>query len=298
MLSVSMWSKFRSFKKLRQSLILSLGMLTPYGAFACPDIAGIPDFNCDQSLQIAVIGDSLVFGVGDASHHNRGGYVLRTQNKLKQVIFQNLGVAGLRTAELEKLLVDTFDKNKKKSWKLVLQSADIIILDLGRNDRWLFGTPNNTFKALKSISDRIRKNVKKLTGIEPMVVIATNMLPNRGSQGPWVKELDNLINNYNAKVKIPSLRFDLVSKRLLSSDQIHPTSKGYDALSKTLLSYLRSPLPKRMKALRPDADHDGIADIIEKVKFKTNSTLADTDGDGKSDYQEIFELFTDPLVAD
>jgi lysophospholipase L1-like esterase len=41
------------------------------------------------------------------------------------------------------------------------------------------------------------------------------------------------------------LRFDIVSKRLLSADQLHPTSIGYDELAKTFIAYVKKVLAKR-----------------------------------------------------
>jgi hypothetical protein len=46
-----------------------------------------------------------------------------------------------------------------------------------------------------------------------------------------------------------------------------------------------------------DSDRDGISDADE-AGYGTSPTDPDTDGDGYTDYEEIFELFSDPLVAD
>jgi len=46
-----------------------------------------------------------------------------------------------------------------------------------------------------------------------------------------------------------------------------------------------------------DGDRDGATDAQE-VAAGTNPLTADTDGDGFSDYEEIFHLFSNPLVAD
>jgi len=131
-----------------------------------------------------------------------------------------------------------------------------------------------------------------------MVVIATIMLPNRGSQAPWVKEFNGIIIRNNKRTDPTDLRFDLVSKRLLSADQLHPTSQGYEALAKTFVNYLLKKLPGKMRALRPDTDNDGLPDIIETAKYNTLPDVADTDNDGKSDGDEVFVFRTDPLVAD
>lgn len=51
------------------------------------------------------------------------------------------------------------------------------------------------------------------------------------------------------------------------------------------------------KVSASDQDLDGISDSDE-AKYKTSVTSADTDGDGLTDYQEIFNFKTDPLKAD
>jgi hypothetical protein len=51
------------------------------------------------------------------------------------------------------------------------------------------------------------------------------------------------------------------------------------------------------KIASTDQDLDGFSDIDEAI-YKTDPTSADTDGDGLSDWQEIFIYKTDPLKAD
>lgn len=46
-----------------------------------------------------------------------------------------------------------------------------------------------------------------------------------------------------------------------------------------------------------DTDKDGVRDIDEK-RYSTDINLSDTDADGLSDYLEIFQYKTDPIVAD
>ncbi len=51
------------------------------------------------------------------------------------------------------------------------------------------------------------------------------------------------------------------------------------------------------KTAASDQDLDGIPDS-EEAKYKTNVTSTDTDEDGLTDWQEIFNFKTDPLKAD
>lgn len=48
----------------------------------------------------------------------------------------------------------------------------------------------------------------------------------------------------------------------------------------------------------PDTDGDGLSDGDEVFNYKTDPLKADTDGDGLSDYDEIMKYNTDPLILD
>ena len=224
---------------MKSVLSLIFFLLVPAFAFGCPLIGGLPDFNCDQEMNVVVIGDSFVYGFGDTSNDNKGGYILRTQKKLDEITITGLGVQGLRTPQLISTLKDVFKSDDKPSiTRDALLTADYVILDLGRNDRWYFGEPITTVKNLKSIRNYINKKVKAAGKVSPLIITSVLMLPNRGSQGPWVKALNTLILDTDSDSHPADLRFDLVSKRLISDDQIHPTSKGYQALTRVFVKYL------------------------------------------------------------
>jgi lysophospholipase L1-like esterase len=269
--------------KIKRMFTLLLTLLFCDRALACPVIDNIPDFNCDGKVIITALGDSLVAGFGDTKNDNQGGYLLRAQKKLPDTEVLNLGVPGLRSFEL-------FDVIKKKfTADSDAINSDYVVLDIGRNDRWLFGTPGATYRNLKRASALVKKTIAEFhPETPPLVIMAVLMLPNRGSQGPWVKELNGIILRSNTDKAPADLRFDLVSKRLLSSDQIHPTSQGYDALTKTFVSYLQKAIPKKVKKLQPDTDGDGLPDELEVSVFGTDPNKVDSDGDGESDYREIF----------
>jgi len=259
------------------------------GALAdgCPKVGRLPDFNCDKEARIVVLGDSLVYGFGDVANDNHGGYVLRAQKKCKEATISNFGVQGLKTLDLILDITRAFDGRGDSSLADALVNADLVVIDLGRNDRWLFGLPSATYRNLKRAATIIKREATKATNTAPLVITAVMMYPNRGSQGPWMKELDTIILKSNSKSAPADLRFDLVSKRLLSSDQIHPTPKGYDALASVFVNYLLKIYPKHVAQLRTDADADGLYDELEVSKFGTDPTKADTDGDGILDGQDV-----------
>ena len=223
--------------------LLFASLTLAHTAMACPTVASLPDFNCDGEARIVVLGDSLVFGTGDTINNNAGGYVLRTQARFPGALVSNFGVPGLKTLDLLKNIRKAFAGDGDSNLHESLIKADLVVLDLGRNDRWLFGPPSATLRNLKRISSLIKQKVKESVISAPLVVTAVLMYPNRGAQGPWVKELDELIIKSHSVSAPADLRFDQVSKRLLSSDQIHPTSKGYKALADVFIKYLLKQYP-------------------------------------------------------
>lgn len=215
-------------------------------AYSCPDVAGLPDANCDGSAVVVVIGDSLVYGVGDSKNDGKGGYVLRAQAKFPAANFINRGIPGLKTVPLLQKLTKAFKAPEDSGLAQDLLGADLVVFDVGRNDRWLMGAPAATLRNIKKARALVEAKVRELRGASPLQVLAVLMYPNRGSQGPWVKELDQLIIDSHTEGYPADLRFDKVSKRLLSPDSIHPTSKGYSALSKVFIDYLLKDYPKHI----------------------------------------------------
>jgi lysophospholipase L1-like esterase len=246
----------------------------------------LPDFNCDAKARIAVIGDSLAYGIGDTENGNEGGYVLRAQKRFSEATVANHGVPGLRTLTLLKMLRKAFAAPEASELAQSLLAADLVVLDVGRNDRWTFGLPATTLRNLKRARTMIESGVERSQGVAPLVVTAVLMYPNRGSQGPWVKELDELILDSHAPEHPADLRFDLVSKRLLSADNIHPTSKGYAAMAKVFIDYLKNEYQQHVATLRVDQDRDGLYDIFERMRFGTDPAKPDTDGDGLLDGED------------
>jgi len=255
-------------------------------AKACPLIDGLPDYNCDGKVQVVVVGDSLVSGIGDTKNANSGGYVVRTQKQFPSAAILSHGVPGLRTQVLLKRLRKALAAPATEQLGTDIVGADVVVLDVGRNDRWNFGLPEATLRNLKRARELIEASVESQVGYSPLVVTAVLMLPNRGSQGPWVKELNGLILQSHSEEAPADLRFDLVSKRLLASDNVHPTSKGYAAIAKVFGDYLMNEYRQHVVALREDLDADGLYDIFERVRYGTDPKKPDTDGDGIKDGQD------------
>lgn len=234
-----------SSMRLRKSITLIASIAGISFAHAdCTIDAGLPDLNCDGNVNVVALGDSLVTGVGDKKLRGNGGYVVRTQKRLPHVSLFAHGQAGLRTGPLLKRLRTSFSGTAYQEIAEDLLNADLISIDIGRNDRWLFGPPKKAYRNLQRIRTLIKQNIQDQTGFAPVIVISVLLLPNRGAQAPWVKELNSYIERSHSPSEPADLRFDKVSKRLLSPDNLHPTSKGYNALSKVYARYITKKYPR------------------------------------------------------
>lgn len=220
----------------------------------CAVANGVLDVNCDGIVRVIAVGDSIVYGIGDKANDEHGGYPLRAAKKLPNVDVINAGEPGLKVSSLLLRYSRDFKTSAGRQAHQDLLTSDIVVLDLGRNDRWAFGPPSSTYRDLKKLRQLIRSAARQEYSETPLVVIAVLMLPNRGAQGPWVKELNQMILTGTSLANPSDLRFDLISKRLLNEDQIHPTSRGYDDLAKTFIKYLTKTLPPRIRKLLPDLE--------------------------------------------
>jgi lysophospholipase L1-like esterase len=253
-------------------------------------VSGLPDANCDGKIVVTVLGDSLVAGIGDVEHSNKGGYVLRAAEHFPDATFYNLGEGGATATDLIFDLERAFSGRGHRRLLNAVTTADLIVVDVGRNDQWRFKTPLATRRNLQRVHDIIQNNLKRLTGHNTLVVTARLMIPKRLRQAPWIGELNGLLRSSNRKNAPTDLRFDTVPKRYLSEDRIHPTSQGYKKLASVFISYLTLAFPLHVRDIRPDRDHDGLYDEFESDRYGTLPTRADTDGDGTRDGDD-----SDPL---
>ncbi len=252
---------------------------------ACPKIGRIPDINCDGAAKVLVVGDSVVYGVGDVRNGGRGGYVLRIAKKFPEASFENRGAPGEEARRILGVIRNAFSGVGDSSFATSLTQADIIILDIGRNDWWKFRPAIATWLNLKRARELIQARVKSVTGHKPLVVTAQMMGANRTGQGTWVAELNRYIASNNKSTAPTDLRFSTVSKKLLI-DRVHPSPRGYTAIAKILSVYLVRTLPKHVTVFRQDRDRDGLYDEYETEKYGTSPHNPDTDGDGILDGQD------------
>jgi lysophospholipase L1-like esterase len=245
-------------------------------------VSGLPDYNCDGELNITVVGDSLVYGTGDLQNKGKGGYVLRAQQALPGITIHSFGYPGVTTAALTLKINRTFGKSGGSALADALVRSDLIVIDVGRNDEWSKSYAETAF-ALKELRTEIEDDVREVSGHKPLVVTAVLMITRTIKKGAWIAGLNRYISASNSRTTPADLRFDAVPWRLCGPDRIHPTSKGYERLSRNLIRYITHSYPKHVETLRKDRDHDGLYDIFERARFGTDPLNSDTDGDGLLD---------------
>ena len=276
---------------------------------ACPAIGGYLDFNCDGVLKIAALGDSIVSGRGDTENGERGGYVLRLQQALtkKKLAAQILGAGfpGIGTGDLIARMKQEQAGARRKPITKALRDADLVVIDIGRNDWWLDAAPSLVARNVKRIA-RLAEQMGGVPGMPPVVVIA-KLIPNERldrrnnvTQQAYVGYVNAALTRLNQARYPVAVPFDRMPPFGSLQDPprpdagVHPTSAGYQMLTGLLLEFLQTNAQELMETRRPDEDKDNVFNLCETRTFRTNPLNPDSDGDTYSDGEEVYILFSDP----
>ena len=223
----------------------------------CDGLYNIPDVTCDKEVRIVVLGDSIVAGVGDERYGNSGGgYIRRTGALLPGVAIAGVGTSGQNSLQLYQIVKSTLSGGAMRPrLKGTLLDADIIVIDIGRNDWWrVYRKPNppvnDTFARLNRLQRYLRDEITTKTGRTPIVILSRLLLPNRTGQGAWVGRLNARLKRGSSLQLPATLRFDLISKSLYNNDQLHPTAVGYDVIAEYFRQYLLVSLPLLWEEIR------------------------------------------------
>ncbi len=255
-------------------------------AIACPLIEDkFVDYNCDQTFKISVVGDSIVYGLGDEDNGNRGGYVKRLE---RIATVKNLGISGATTRSLLLALSRNTPRINK-----ALQGSDLIIVDIGRNDYFNYFageiTIEQVVRNIKRIGNVVAKRVANGDStLRPFVLTGPLIRANRTDQNIYIGELNETIRRFQARGLPAYLQFDEnFSKLNLTADNLHPNSEGYQQIFRYLKEFINNDLQILLNAARPDLDADGIYDLFEPG-YGMDPTKPDTDEDGTLDGAEVF----------
>lgn len=223
----------------------------------CQGLYNIPDITCDKSVRIVVLGDSIVAGVGDERFGNAGGgYVKRTGALLSGVVMTGVGTPGQDSSQLYQIVKSTLSGGAMRPrLRQTLLDADIIVLDIGRNDWWRVARREkppvaDSYARLRRLQRHLRDELTARTGRTPLVLLSRLLLPNRTGQGAWVGRLNARIAAGSSRYLPANLRFDLISKWLYNKDQLHPTAVGYDEIADYFRAFLTTSVPKMWNDIR------------------------------------------------
>ncbi len=281
--------------------ILALTLL-PRTAWCCPMIYNsegllpLVDFDCNQEIRLLFGGDSITRGVGDIDINDQnGGWPLDLELLLPHAQIVNLGVPGADSRRYNRDL----RKNLKKGKIITTTKAshdDLMVFMLGTNDYWnrneysASTVPNYIIRIQKFLQKYYIENI----GPPPLMLVATLPPTKRSFQQPWINEVNKYLLARANKLNV-QIRFDKLSDKIISDDQLHPDKKGYRKMANLAFRTLHGRVQNQMIAQRQDKDSDGIYDLFETLRFGTDPQQVDSDGDGVSDGDEVFVNFSDPL---
>ena len=188
-----------------------------------------------QAETVVCFGDSLTAGTGSTPGSSYPDYLAKDLKASGyDVSLINQGVPGNTTSEGLARLQSV----------LALHPA-IVILELGANDA-LLGQP------VASISSHLETIIKTLQAAHVQVLLAGIQLPAHLPQGPtdaYVDQFNPMYAALSAKYKlplVPSLLDNVYGVLdLMSSDYIHPNSRGYEHVARNVMPYLQPLLPSR-----------------------------------------------------
>lgn len=255
-----------------RALIVSLFLLLATGeAWACPEVNGLVDINCDEKVQIVCFGDSITRGVADSAGV---GYPGRLFGFFPDAEIINLGNPGEDTYRGVTRAASSFPNG--------FPNADYVIVLEGVNDYFVPGANPSATRANVQTIVQIAKGVGAITLLGNLTAIRRN------EQRSWVTSVNNQLN------PIRQIDFFSLGEGIISFDLLHPNAAGYQVMASTVADVLLATSAQNRPA---DSDGDGVYDFKE-TQVGSNPFAVDTDGDTLSDADEIFIYRSSPLLTD
>lgn len=253
-------------------LFIFLVCTKPLTAWACFDVDGLLDVNCDGKVKVLAFGDSITYGIGD--EQSIGGYPGRLQIMFPNVEIISQGNPGENTYG---------GRNRAPNVFSIHPDADFIIILEGVNDY---------FRLTEASATHSRDNlltIRRSAESHGAIVLLANLIENRrGYQRPWVLELNA------ALARFKNLDFFSLGRGIVGGDLLHPNAAGYEEMAEFAAYHLIT----ASNANRPiDTDGDGVYDYAEAI-YGTSPTNPDSDGDTIKDGLELFKYGTNPLSLD
>jgi lysophospholipase L1-like esterase len=135
---------------------------------------------------------------------------------------------NLRTAEVNRV-------------QLAVKEADVIILDIGRNDFWSSIDSGLTVRNIGRIAELLYDFASSPNGCRPAVGVATMLPSSRIGERGFVADITRKLLVQKRLGRIPAyIYFDTIGTELLSPDGLHPSSAGYDAMAIKVLRFIKT----------------------------------------------------------
>lgn len=198
-----------------------------------------------KDFNILVIGDSIGFGIGDTNNRGIGLRYkeLIKDNNSKKIIVTNISVPGHESKDLALLIKDKENISK-------ISSADLIIISIGGNDLNRTEYKDNSSlelnytKTLETYKNNLVSVLNKIRSVNLNAQIAMIGLYNPSMKENlietrlilnWNYQTRLILNEYNKAFYIASYeKFQNHLEEYLSEDMFHPSSKGYEVITKEL----------------------------------------------------------------
>lgn len=253
------------------ALTMLLVVFYQENTYACRDIDGLTDLNCDKKLVVVTFGDSITYGRGDSTGL---GYPGRLNLLFPNITVVKLGVPGEDTGR---------GKARAARELPVIPEADYTIILEGINDYFV---PTHTVEGTKGNLVSIIRTARA-AGAHSLTSTLTD-IKRTSAQLTWVSQVNSAIKSFT------QLDYHSLGKSIISSDRLHPNDSGYQRMAEYVANYLLSLSLINKPA---DLDNDGVFDFAE-AKYGASSLTSDTDGDGINDGQEIFTYNSNPASLD
>jgi lysophospholipase L1-like esterase len=201
----------------------------------------VEEIKNENNHRVLIIGDSIAKGTGDEKVKGIGGYLpeLLKNYTPKNVVVENFGIDGLKSAELLELV-----NSGKLDDKIV--SSDFIIISIGGNDIRQIQNLKDIARE-ESFNQKQEEFLVSLEGITKKIRSMTkdSIVVFIGLYDPYSQLNENarLLTtwNYNAQLIIESdekalfistydlFKFNL--DRFIAPDRLHPNGMGYHTIS-------------------------------------------------------------------
>lgn len=216
----------------------------PLWAIDCPLIRSLADYNCDGRIRILITGDSVVSGVGD--EQNAGGYVGRLQQQMRFAKIESVGIPGAKSLRLFQYYRREFRKVKSLLNRRITKNLDYVVIDVGRNDYWDRAPAKRTTRNILRLVHLLRETLTTRDGMSPFVIITTLIPTNRSYQSGFITQVNDLLLRRPSTRQPVYIRFNNLSRDILSSDGLHPCSYGYDVIAQSLYEQLYGPVQEKI----------------------------------------------------